>query len=106
MRFNPLEPSIEPTPNGVPPSGAVQVAPRRLTDATFHVANEMDGDELSVFDRESIILTGQSLERQRDEATRQRKYVLWGDTLTRQAACCVVAVGPTGEVIFITVWAE
>jgi len=72
----------------------------------FHAANEMDDDELSIFDVESIILTGQIVERQRDAETRRPQYVLRGETLTGQAACCVVKVGPTGEVVFITVWAE
>ena len=72
----------------------------------FHAANEMDDDELSVFDVENIILTGQIVDRQRDSETRESKHVFRGETLGGQAACCVVKVGPTGEVVFITVWAE
>ena len=73
---------------------------------TFHAADEMDDDELTVFDLENIILTGEIVSRQRDPATRQPKYVLRGETVAQQAACCVVTVGLTDEVVFITVWVE
>lgn len=66
----------------------------------------MDDDELSIFDVESIILTGQIVDRQRDAETGEPKYVFRGETFAGQAACCVVKVGPAGDVVFITVWAE
>ena len=72
----------------------------------FHAANELDDDEISIFDVENIILTGNILERQRDSQTRERKYVIRGATLAGEAACCVDKVGPTGEVVLITTWIE
>ncbi len=72
----------------------------------FHAANELDDDEISIFDVESIILTGRIIQRQRDSQTRERKYVIRGETLAAEPACCVVKVGPTGEAVLITTWIE
>ena len=41
-----------------------------------------------------------------DSQTRERKYVVRGATLAGEAACCVVKVGPKGEVVLITTWIE
>jgi hypothetical protein len=72
----------------------------------FHAANELDDDEISIFDVENIILTGEIVERQRDARTRKRKYVISGETLDGGAARCVVKIGPTGKVVIITAWVE
>jgi hypothetical protein len=72
----------------------------------FHAANELDDDEISIFDVENIILTGEVVETQRDAQTRERKYVIKGETLGSDTACCVVKMGPTGWVVIITVWLE
>ncbi|MFH0343616.1 MAG: DUF4258 domain-containing protein [Chromatiales bacterium] len=72
----------------------------------FHAANELDDDEISIFDVESIILTGEIIERQRDAETQERKYVFRGETLDGEAACSVVKIGPTGKVVIITAWVE
>jgi len=72
----------------------------------FHAANELDDDEISILDVENIILTGEVLERQRDPQTRERKYVIEGATLAGEAACCVVKIGPIGQVVIITAWVE
>jgi hypothetical protein len=71
-----------------------------------HAADELDDDEISIFDVENIILTGQVIERQRDAQTRERKYVIRGETLDGEAACSVVKIGPTGTVVVITAWVE
>ena len=71
-----------------------------------HAADELDDDKISIFDVESIILTGQIIERQRDAQTQERKYVLRGRTLDGEAACSVIKVGPTGKVVVITDWVE
>ena len=71
-----------------------------------HAADELDDDEISIFDVENIILTGQVIERQRDAQTRERKYVIRGKTLDDEAACAVVKIGPTGTVVVITAWVE
>jgi uncharacterized protein DUF4258 len=72
----------------------------------FHAATELDDDEISVLDVEQIILSGDIVQTQRDPRTRERKYVIRGNTLAREAACCVVKIGPTGYVVLITTWVE
>ena len=72
----------------------------------FHAANELDDDEISIFDVENIILTGKIVERQRDAQTRERKYLVGGETLDGETACSVVRIGPTGKVVIITAWVE
>lgn len=71
-----------------------------------HAADELDDDEITIYDVENIILTGQIVERQRDAQTRERKYVVRGETLDGEAACSVVKIGPTGKVVVITAWVE
>ena len=92
--------------------------PRRLIDrlrakirageyiVPVHAADELDDDEISIFDVENIVLSGQIVERQRDAQTRERKYVVRGKTLAGEAACSVVKIGPTGTVVVITAWVE
>jgi YgiT-type zinc finger domain-containing protein len=63
----------------------------------FHAADELDDDEISIFDVENIILTGGLVQRQRDARTRERKYVIRGRTLAGEPAACVVKVGPQGR---------
>lgn len=72
----------------------------------FHAASELDDDEISIFDAEQIILTGEIVQRQRDPQTRERKYVVRGATVAGDSACCVVKIGPTGQIILITAWVE
>lgn len=43
---------------------------------TLHAEAEMDNDSLSIFDVESIILTGEIIERQKDRKTRGWKYLV------------------------------
>ena len=73
---------------------------------SFHAANEFEDDEISIFDVENVILTGQIVERQRDAQTRARKYVISGETLDGAPAQCVVKIGATGKVVIITAWLE
>lgn len=72
----------------------------------FHAANELDDDEISIFDVENIILTGEVVETQRDASSRERKYVVRGETLDGEAACSVVKIGPTGRLVIITAWVD
>ena len=48
---------------------------------TTHADEEADADEWSVVDVESAILTGAILERQKDQETRERKYVVRGEAI-------------------------
>jgi hypothetical protein len=69
-----------------------------------HAADELDDDNLSILDLESIVLTGEIIERQRDAKTRETKYVIVGATLGGQAAETVVKIGPSGRLIVITAY--
>jgi hypothetical protein len=69
-----------------------------------HAADELEDDNLSVFDLENIVLTGQIAERQKDRTTRETKYVVHGATLDGQAAEVVAKVGHTGKLVVLTVY--
>ena len=69
-----------------------------------HAADELEDDNLSILDLESIVLTGQIIERQRDRVTRETKYVVQGVTLDGTAAEVVAKVGHTGRLVVITVY--
>lgn len=72
----------------------------------FHAADQLGDDEISIFDVENVILTGEIIERQRDANTRERKYVIEGKTLEGDAARCVIKVSPTRRLVIITAWLE
>jgi hypothetical protein len=69
-----------------------------------HAADELEDDNLSILDLESVILTGEILERQRDRVTRETKYVIQGSTLDGTAAEVVAKVGHTGRLFIITIY--
>jgi hypothetical protein len=71
---------------------------------TLHAAEELDDDNLTILDLESIILTGEIAERQRDRRTRESKSVVRGATLAGEEAEVVVKVGASGKLIVLTVY--
>jgi hypothetical protein len=73
---------------------------------TVHAEEEMDDDDLSILDVESVVLTGAIVERQKDAATGERKYVVRGKTLSGDSAAIVGKVGRTGRLVFITVYRD
>lgn len=77
----------------------------RLYVVTTHAEEEMEDDGLGVYDLEHVVLSGDIVERQRDVQTSQWKYRLRGTTISRSTAAVVVRLGPTGKVVFITVYA-
>ena len=73
--------------------------------ATLHALDEMDEDALSVFDVERAILTGEISERQRDQATREWKYVVRGNAVDgRQIVVVSKLSAATDKVVVITAW--
>jgi hypothetical protein len=48
---------------------------------TLHAEEEMDADDLTIFDIESVILTGQLTERQRDRQPDEWKNLVSGQAL-------------------------
>jgi uncharacterized DUF497 family protein len=73
---------------------------------TLHADEEMDEDELSIFDVESVILSGKIIERQKDQSTGEWKYLVKGESLTGESVVVVTKIGPTDKLIFITVYRD
>lgn len=71
---------------------------------TLHAEVEMEVDELNVFDIERCILTGRIVERQKDRATGEWKYVIHGQTTEGGSAAVVAKLGPTGKAVVLTVF--
>ncbi len=72
----------------------------------LHADEEMDEDELTIFDVESVILSGKIIERQKDQNTGEWKYLVKGESLTGESVVTVTKIGPTGKLIFITVYRD
>ena len=73
---------------------------------TLHADEEMDEDELSIFDVESVILSGKIIERQKDQNTGEWKYLVKGESLTGESVVTITKIGPTDKLIFITVYRD
>ncbi|MFP4350943.1 MAG: DUF4258 domain-containing protein [Thermodesulfobacteriota bacterium] len=71
---------------------------------TLHAEEEMNDDNLSIFDVERIILTGKIVERQKDKVTTEWKYLIEGDTLSNKLAIVVSKLAITGKLVIITVY--
>lgn len=71
---------------------------------SHHAADELEDDNLTIFDLENIVLTGQIVEKQCDQKTNETKHIINGNTLEGYEAETVVKIGFTGTLIFITVY--
>jgi hypothetical protein len=80
---------------------------RRLYIMTIHAEEEMDNDGLTIFDVESVVLTGKIIERQRDRKTRTHKYLVHGEIVDGSRSAVVVSrFGPTDKLVILTVYAD
>lgn len=73
---------------------------------TIHADEEMDDDGLSILDIEQVILTGQIIERQRDQKTGEWKYVVNGQTDDQLNVMVVTKLSSTDMVVIITVYVD
>ena len=73
---------------------------------TIHAEEEMDDDNLSIFDVESGVLTGNIRERQKDQDTGEWKYVIEGQTLAGDNIVVVAKISLTEKMVIVTVWCE
>lgn len=76
---------------------------------TFHAEEEMADDDLSIFDIERIVLTGKIIERQKDQNTKEWKYVIEGKTISAVKSVVVGKLSLTEKLVIITVfkiWSE
>ncbi len=71
---------------------------------TLHAEEEMSDDELSIFDIERCLLTGEIVERQKDSNTGEWKYLVKGQTIAEDKIVVVLKISPTGKLVFITVY--
>ncbi len=71
---------------------------------TLHAEEEMNDDDLSIFDIENCILTGRIVERQKDHDTGEWKYLIQGRTLADAEIVVVAKLSLTGTMGIITVY--
>jgi len=71
---------------------------------TLHAEEAMDDDELSIFDIEGCILTGEITERQKDRFTEEWKCVIEGQSIAGDKVGTVTKLSLTGKLIIITVY--
>jgi len=71
---------------------------------TLHALDEIDEDALSVFDVERAILTGEIIQRQRDQTTREWKYLVRGNAIDGRQIVVVSKLGLTDKLVVITAW--
>jgi len=72
---------------------------------TLHAAEEMEDDDLTIFDVESVMLTGEIFERQKDRLTADWKYLIKGQ-IEHQDTVVVAKLSVTGKLVIITVYIE
>ena len=73
---------------------------------TIHAEEEMDADDLSIFDVEQAILTGQIIERQKETETGEWKYLIKGHSVEDGDVVVVSKLSAPGILIIITVYVE
>lgn len=73
---------------------------------TIHCEEEMDDDDLTIFDVERGILTGKIVERQKDKNTGEWKYLVKGNTVYDMNVLIVTKLSQTGKMFIITVFKE
>lgn len=71
---------------------------------TFHAEEEMADDNLSIFDIERVVLTGKIIEQQKDNNTKEWKYIVEGKTISADIAVVVCKLSITGKLVIITVY--
>lgn len=60
--------------------------------------------DMTVYDLERLVFTGEIVERQRDRATGERKYRIRGQTIGEIGAETVVKIAATRKVVFLTAY--
>jgi hypothetical protein len=73
---------------------------------TLHGEEEMDDDGLTIFDVESVLLTGEIIERQKNRNTGEWKYIVRGETIVGEKVFVVTKLSLSGKLVIITVYLE
>ena len=71
---------------------------------TLYAEDEMNDDELTIFDVEHCLLTGEITERQKDGNTKEWKYVISGETFGGNETVVVSKLSLTGSLVIISVY--
>lgn len=71
---------------------------------TLHAEEEMHNDNLSIFDIEHVILTGEIIERQTDHHSGEWKYLVAGQAFDRRLTIVVSKLTVTNTLVIITVY--
>ena len=71
---------------------------------TIHGHEAMEDDELTLLDIERCFQMGRIIERQRDQSRGEWKYLVSGSTADRRRVGAVAKIGPTGQLVIVTVY--
>ena len=71
---------------------------------TSHARKEMNEDELTIYDVEQGILSGEILERQKDRETGEWKYRVNGENMSGEQIEVMTKLSITGKLVIITVY--
>lgn len=71
---------------------------------THHALEEIENDNLTVYDVESAILSGTIVERQKDKDTQEFKYRILGKALAYQEIEVVAKLNKISRTVIITVY--
>jgi Domain of unknown function (DUF4258) len=71
---------------------------------TLHAEEEMNDDNLTIYDIEETILSGEILERQKDQVTAESKYRIRGTIENGIKVEVIAKIGLTGKLVIITVY--
>ena len=71
---------------------------------TLHAEEEMNEDDLTIYDVERGILTGEILERRKDGVAAEWKYLIRGKTVDGSEVEVIAKLSPTGKLVIITVF--
>ena len=71
---------------------------------SLHAAEELEDDNLTILDLETVLLKGSIVERQRDHATREAKIIVRGKTIDNQGAEVVVKFSRSGALFIVTIY--
>lgn len=71
---------------------------------TAHARKEMNEDELTIYDVEQGILSGEIFERQRDRETGEWKYRVNGETMSGEEIEVMTKLSITSKLVIITVY--
>ena len=70
---------------------------------TLHAEEEMDNDDLSIFDIERCILAGTIIEKNKDNKTQELKYTVLGESVKGLKVGIITKFSIKGKLVIITV---